>query len=67
MASEHGISGNLEKSGNFVALEKCQRKVREFRENHKSQGVLLVCNQYHQSFSKILSSREQELVMPVHI
>ena len=31
--------GNLEKSGNFVALEKCQGKVREFREIRKSQGI----------------------------
>ena len=32
--------GNLEKSGNFVALEKCQGKVREFHEIQKSQGTL---------------------------
>ena len=32
VASGPGISGNLEKSGNFVALTKCQGKVREFRE-----------------------------------
>ena len=30
MASGPGISGNLEKSGNFVALEKDQGNVREF-------------------------------------
>ena len=30
VASEPGICGNLEKSGNFVVLEKCQGKVREF-------------------------------------
>ena len=41
MASGPGISGNLEKSGNFVALEKCQGKVREFREIRKSQGILI--------------------------
>ena len=40
MASGPGISGNLEKSGNFVALTKCQGKVREFREIWKSQGIL---------------------------
>ena len=40
MASGPGISGNLEKSGNFVSLEKCQGKVREFREIRKSQGIL---------------------------
>ena len=38
MASGPGISENLEKSGNFVALEKCQGKVREFCEIRKSQG-----------------------------
>ena len=37
VASGPGTSGNLEKSGNFVALEK---KVREFREIRKSQGIL---------------------------
>ena len=41
MASGPGISGNLEKSGNFVSLEKCQGKVREFREIRKSQGILM--------------------------
>ena len=40
MASEPGISGNLEKSGNFVALVKCLEKVRKFREIWKSQGIL---------------------------
>ena len=40
MASGPGISGNLEKSGNFVMLEKSQGKVREFREIRKSQGIL---------------------------
>ena len=40
VASGPGISGNLEKSGNFVALEKCQGKVREFREIWESQGIL---------------------------
>ena len=40
VASGPGISGNREKSGNFVALEKSQGKVREFRENRKSQGIL---------------------------
>ena len=38
VASGPGISGNLEKSGNFVALG----KVREFREIQKSQGILIV-------------------------
>ena len=32
VARRPGISGNLEKSGNFVALEKSQGKIREFRE-----------------------------------
>ena len=41
VASGPGISGNLEKSGNFVALEKCQGKVREFCEIWKSQGILM--------------------------
>ena len=41
MASEPGISGNLEKSGNFVALVKCLEKVRKFREIWKSQGILM--------------------------
>ena len=40
VASGPGISGNLEKSGNFVARAKCQGKVREFRESWKSQGIL---------------------------
>ena len=41
VASGLGISGNLEKSGNFVALEKWQGKVREFLEIRKSQGILI--------------------------
>ena len=41
VTSEPGISGNLEKSGNFVALEKSQGKVREFREIQKSRGILM--------------------------
>ena len=41
VASGPGISGNLEKSGNFVALEKGQGKVREFRKIRKSQGILM--------------------------
>ena len=41
MASGPGISGNLEKSGNLVALEKSQEKVRKFREIEKSQGILM--------------------------
>ena len=40
VASRPGISGNLEKSGNFVALEKSQGNVREFREICKSRGIL---------------------------
>ena len=40
MASGPGISGNLEKSGNFVVLKKCQGIVWEFREIGKSQGIL---------------------------
>ena len=40
MANRPEISGNLEKSGNFVALEKCQGKVGEFHEIWKSQGIL---------------------------
>ena len=32
VASGPGISGNLEKSGNFVAIEKCQGKISEFCE-----------------------------------
>ena len=67
MASGPGISGNLEKSGNFVALVKCQGKVREFREIWKSQGILFVRNEYRRSFFKIHSSGEQELVMSVDI
>ena len=39
MASGPGISGNLEKSGNFVALAECQGKIREFHEIRKSQGI----------------------------
>ena len=68
--------GNLEKSGNFVALEKCQEKsgnfvkigkVREFScKIGKSQGILLAQNEYRISFFKIHSSGEQELVKPVH-
>ena len=41
VASRPGISGNLEKSGNFVALEKSQGNVREFCEIQKSQGILI--------------------------
>ena len=37
VASGPRISGNLEKSGNFVALE----KVREFCEIQKTQGILM--------------------------
>ena len=37
VASGPGISGNLEKSGNFVALEKCQGKVRNFMKFRKSE------------------------------
>ena len=40
MASGPGISGNLEKSGNFVMLLKSQGIVKEFREIGKSQGIL---------------------------
>ena len=40
-ASGPEISGNLEKSGNFEPLEKCQGKIREIREIGKSQGILL--------------------------
>ena len=40
MASGPGISGNLEKSGNFMPLEKSQGNVREFCEIWKSQGIL---------------------------
>ena len=39
VVSKPGISGNLEKSGNFVALEKSQGNVREFCEIQKSQGI----------------------------
>ena len=66
MASEPGISGNLEKSGNFKAFEKCQGKVREFSwEIGKSQGILLPWNEYCRSLFKIHSSGEQDLVMAV--
>ena len=41
VASGPGISGNLEKSENFVALEKSQGKVRKFYEIEKSQGILV--------------------------
>ena len=40
VASGPGISGKLKKSGNFVAFEKSQGKVSEFRESQKSQGIL---------------------------
>ena len=40
MASRPGISGNLENSGNSIALEKSQGNVREFHENQESQGIL---------------------------
>ena len=40
VASRPGIPGNLEKSGNLVALEKSQGNVREFREIRKNQGIL---------------------------
>ena len=41
MASEPGISENLEKLGNFVALEKIQGKVGEICEIWKSQEILM--------------------------
>ena len=41
VASGPGISGNREKSGNFVALEKSQGNVREFCEIRKSQGIVM--------------------------
>ena len=41
VASGPGISENLEKSGNFAALEKSQGKVMEFHEIRKSQGILM--------------------------
>ena len=66
MASRPGISGNLEKSGNFVAFEKSQGIVREFHEIQKSQGIFLARNKYRKSFFKIHYSGEQELVIPVH-
>ena len=40
VASGPGIFGSLEKSGNFVALDKSLGKVREFREIWKNQGIL---------------------------
>ena len=40
VASRPGISGNLEKSRNFLALEKSQGEVREFHEIQKDQGIL---------------------------
>ena len=64
MTSGPGISGNLEKSGNFVALEKSQGKVKEFREiqksrefqckTGKSQEILLARNEYRRSFSRFI-------------
>ena len=39
VASRPEISGNLEKSGNFVVLEKSLGIVREFCEIRKSQGI----------------------------
>ena len=41
VASGPGISGNLEKSGNFVTLGKNQGKVGEFREIRRSQRSLM--------------------------
>ena len=74
VASGPRISGNLEKSVNFAALEECQgiswnsEKSGNFKwEIEKSQGILLPRNEYRRSFFKIHSSGEQELVMPVHI
>ena len=56
MARGPEISGNLENSGNLMALEKYQGKVREFRKIQKSQGILLARNEYCRSFFKIHSS-----------
>ena len=68
VASRPAISGNLEKSGNFVALGKSQGNAREFqREIGKSEGILFERNEYCQSIFKIHSSGEQELVEPVHM
>ena len=77
MASGPGISGNLEKSGNFVMLLKSQGIVKEFREIGKSQGILtqnwvksknFTCmKRISPKFFKIHSSGEQELVTPVHV
>ena len=59
MASRPGISGNLEKSGNFVALEKGQGKVMEFREIWKSQGILTLNREKSGNFisAKRISSK----------
>ena len=47
VVSGPGISGNLEKSGKFVALEKCQGKNREFSlKIKKSQGISFARNEY---------------------
>ena len=69
VASGPGISGNLEKSGNFVTFEK-SGKSREFRKIRKSQGIFkrireksrnLTCSKLILPKFKIHSSCEQEL------
>ena len=74
VACRSEISGSLEKSENFLALEKRSGnfvkfgKVKEFYRNiGKSQGILLARNEYRRGFSKIHVSGEQELVTPVHV
>ena len=60
VASRPGIFGNLKS-------QEIEKKIREFHEIQKSQGILLARNEYHQSFFKIHSRGEQELVPSVHI
>ena len=67
MASGPKISGNLEKSGNFVPLEKSRGKVRKFREIQKSQGILLARHEYRRRLFKIHSSGGEEIVTSVHV
>ena len=72
MASGPGISGNMEKPGNFVALKKCQviswnsensgnfnAKLGKVREFYLHEANIAEIQNSFQS--------EQELVMPVHI
>ena len=64
VASGPGISGYLEKSGNFVVLEKSQGILTQ---NWEKSGNFTCMKRILIKFFKIQSSGEQELVIPVYV